>query len=62
MPVCVIWGERDHALDTACNTALPRYVQDLQIHYHPEGTHWVQMDHPEETNALLLAFLSGTAP
>lgn len=58
MPVCVIWGERDTALDVSCNAALPRYVQDLQVHYLPEASHWVQMDHPDETNALLLGFLN----
>lgn len=62
MPVCVIWGERDTALDVSCNAALPRYVQDLQIHYLPEASHWVQMDHPDETNRLLLQFLRASAP
>lgn len=57
MPVCVIWGERDLALDKSCNDALPRYVRDFELHYLPDATHWVQMDHPVETNALLGAFL-----
>ncbi|MCC6144600.1 MAG: alpha/beta hydrolase [Candidatus Hydrogenedentes bacterium] len=58
-PTCVIWGERDHALDKACNDTLAQYVPDLLIHYVPEGTHWVQMVRPRETNQFMLEFLKG---
>ena len=55
-PTRVIWGERDPALDKACNDTLPRYVEDLDIHFFPDGTHWVQLDHPEEVSRLLIDF------
>lgn len=58
VPTCVIWGERDAYLSKACNATLPRYVPDLEIHYLPEGSHWVQMDCPDEVNRLLLEFLA----
>lgn len=58
VPACVIWGERDVALDPACNETLPRYVANLQIHYLTDANHWVQMHRPQEVNALLLAFLA----
>jgi pimeloyl-ACP methyl ester carboxylesterase len=57
VPACVIWGARDHALDAACNTTLPRYAPDLTMHILPRATHWVQMDDPAEVNARLLEFL-----
>lgn len=58
VPSCVIWGDRDHALDASCNATLPRYAPDLVVHRLPRATHWVQMDHPDEVNALLLEFLA----
>jgi pimeloyl-ACP methyl ester carboxylesterase len=56
-PTCVIWGERDVALDKACNDTLIQYVPNLVVHYLPEATHWVQIDHPQETNRFMLEFL-----
>ncbi len=58
VPTCVIWGERDIALDKICNETLPKYVPDLELHYLPNSTHWVQLDDPHEVNRLLLAFLN----
>jgi pimeloyl-ACP methyl ester carboxylesterase len=58
VPTCVIWGERDDALDVMCCDSLPRYVQDLDLHFLPESTHWVQIDAPEKVNALLLAYFA----
>lgn len=57
MPTCVIWGENDVALDVLCNDTLPEYVDELEIHYLPRASHWVQIDHPEEVNRLMLGFL-----
>lgn len=56
-PTLVIWGERDVALAKQCNDPLPKYVPNLQIHYLAAAGHWVQMDHPNEVNGLLLEFL-----
>ncbi|MBI1317482.1 MAG: alpha/beta fold hydrolase [Candidatus Hydrogenedens sp.] len=57
VPTCVIWGEKDDALSTLCCDTLPRYVEQLELHFLPESTHWLQMDDPEAVNAHLLAFL-----
>ena len=59
-PTCVIWGERDIALDKSCNETLPQYVDQLAIHYLPNASHWVQMDEPEAVNQLVLGFLRTT--
>jgi len=58
VPTCVLWGERDAFLSKACNETLPAYVPDLELHYLPESSHWVQLDAPDEVNRLLLAFLA----
>ncbi len=57
-PTCVIWGENDQALEKSCNETLPRYVQDLRVHYLTGASHWVQMDRPDEVNRLMLDFLT----
>lgn len=57
-PTLVIWGEKDLALGKACNRTLDRYVPELELHYLPDASHWVQMDHPNEVNAQLERFLS----
>jgi len=57
VPTCVIWGERDFALDKSCNDTLSKYVPDLELNYLANSTHWVQMDDPESVNRLLLDFL-----
>lgn len=57
VPTCVIWGERDFALDKSCNDTLSKYVPDLELNYLADSTHWVQMDDPESVNRLLLDFL-----
>lgn len=58
VPTCVIWGEADAYLSKHCNDTLPKYVPDLEVHYLPKSTHWVQMDDPEAVNRHLLAFLA----
>ncbi len=57
-PTLVIWGERDLALDTHINDTLRTYVPHARIEILPEASHWVQLDAPEQVNALLLDFLS----
>lgn len=60
-PTCVIWGERDVALEKGCNETLRRYVRDLRLHYLPDASHWVQMDEPDEVNRLMLDFLGSAS-
>jgi pimeloyl-ACP methyl ester carboxylesterase len=56
-PTCVIWGERDLALDVTCNETLPLYVPNLEIHYLPAANHWAPIHRPEDVNSLLISFL-----
>jgi pimeloyl-ACP methyl ester carboxylesterase len=56
-PTCIIWGERDIALEKSCNETLPQYVEQLAIHYLPDASHWVQIDQPETVNQFILDFI-----
>lgn len=63
MPVLLLWGKNDVALDIANANAekLRRWVPDLQVEL-LDASHWVQMDAPERVNELMLAFLRDDAP
>ena len=58
VPVMVIWGEADVALDLICLDGTERYVRHLTLHRLPGVTHWVQQDAPAAVNAHLQAFLA----
>jgi pimeloyl-ACP methyl ester carboxylesterase len=57
VPVMVIWGEADVALDLICLDGTERYVRHLTLHRLPGVTHWVQQDAPDIVNVHLRAFL-----
>lgn len=57
IPVLVIWGEEDVALDLICLDGTDRYVRDLRIERLPGISHWVQQHAPDRVNALLQHFL-----
>ncbi len=57
VPVLVIWGEQDVALDIISLDGTERYVHDLRIERLPGVSHWVQQHAPERVNALLTGFL-----
>ena len=58
VPVLVIWGEQDVALDLICLRGTERYVRHLTLERLPGVSHWVQQDAPEAVNALLRRFLA----
>jgi epoxide hydrolase 4 len=58
MPVLVIWGERDRYLGAELAEPDRNWVPNVHVERLQEGSHWVQLDQPEEVNALLLEFLS----
>ena len=58
MPVLVIWGERDRYLDAELAEPDRNWVPNVRVERLPDASHWVQLDQPEEVNALLLEFLS----
>jgi pimeloyl-ACP methyl ester carboxylesterase len=59
-PTLLIWGEQDVALTVATTFGTEQWVPDLRLRYLPEASHWVQQDAPEQVNAMLEAFVSGS--
>lgn len=57
IPTLVLWGENDVALGKETTYGTHRYVRDLQLHYLPGASHWVQQDAPERVNDELRRFL-----
>jgi pimeloyl-ACP methyl ester carboxylesterase len=57
VPVRVIWGDRDVALEPALAEASMAGCQRAEVFHLADATHWVQHDRPDEVNRLLLQFL-----
>jgi len=53
----MIWGEEDVALGKELTEGTENYVQDFQIRYIPNCSHWVQQEQPELVNQYIRAFL-----
>ncbi|MDP8223115.1 MAG: alpha/beta fold hydrolase [Candidatus Lernaella stagnicola] len=63
VPTQVIWGEDDRALGKELTEGMEHYVDaPYEIHFLPACSHWVQQEYPEETNALLIDFLTRNTP
>jgi len=60
VPTLMLWGEEDVALGKETTYGTHRYVDDLQIHYLPGASHWVQQDAVERVNEELARFLGAT--
>lgn len=60
-PTLMIWGERDTALGKETTIGTSAYVRDLTVRYLPNAAHWVQQEAPEAVNAILEAWLAGSA-
>lgn len=58
VPTLLIWGQEDIALGTELTYGTEQYVPDLQIHYIPKCSHWVQQEQPELVNRFMLDFLA----
>ena len=58
VPVRVIWGDRDVALDRGLAEAGLAQCEREEVFHLPEATHWVQHEEPEQVNRLLVDFLS----
>ncbi|MFN0146781.1 MAG: alpha/beta fold hydrolase [Dehalococcoidia bacterium] len=56
-PTLVIWGEEDQFLGKELTEGTGDYVRDLEIHFLPGVSHWVQQEEPATVNRLLLAHL-----
>lgn len=57
VPLRVIWGERDTALDRGLVKAGLALCDRGDVHWIPDATHWVQHEAAERVNALLIEFL-----
>ena len=57
MPVLVIWGEQDRYLGAELAEPDQSWVSNARVERLPDASHWVQLDRPQEVNALLLEFL-----
>jgi len=61
VPTLVLWGEQDRALGKELTVGMERYVDELQLEFVPNASHWVQQDAPEEVNRRLEAWLRAQA-
>ena len=59
VPVLVLWGERDKALDRRQLDGLDRHVPGVEIRRYPDLGHFPHEERPEAFNTDLLAFLGG---
>lgn len=57
-PTLMVWGENDAALGKELTYGTEELVKDFTIRYLP-ASHWVNQDMPEETNAIVEAWLTG---
>ena len=56
-PTLVIWGEEDQFLGKELTIGTSAYVENLDMHFLPGVSHWVQQEEPPTVNRLLLAHL-----
>jgi len=61
IPLKVIWGEHDAALDIATAHASMQLCTDCELKVVPGASHFVQHDEPKTVNGLLLDFFSTEA-
>jgi len=54
----MIWGENDVALGKELTEGTEDYVQDFQIRYIPNCSHWVQQEQPQLVNHYIRTFLA----
>ena len=57
IPVRLMWGDRDHALEAAMAEASIARCDAGEVFHFPEATHWLPREEPERVTALLLEFL-----
>ncbi len=53
VPTLMIWGENDRALGKELTYGTADFVANLDLHYLPKASHWVQQDEPERVTALI---------
>ncbi|MDJ0557438.1 MAG: alpha/beta hydrolase [Microcoleaceae cyanobacterium MO_207.B10] len=58
IPTLMIWGENDSALGKELTYGTEEYVENFQIRYIPNCSHWVQQEKPQLVNQYMREFLS----
>ena len=61
VPTLMIWGEEDAALGKELTEGTQAYVEDFQIRYIPNCSHWVQQEQPQRVNQCIRAFLASSS-
>jgi len=54
-PTLMIWGENDRALGKELTHGTDEYVENLDLHYVPQASHWVQQEEPQLVSSLIRA-------
>ncbi|OUL22022.1 alpha/beta hydrolase [Nostoc sp. 106C] len=57
VPTLMIWGENDTALGKELSYGTEAYVNNFQIKYIPNCSHWVQQEKPDLVNQYIRDFL-----
>jgi len=57
VPVLMVWGEEDTALNIRCTEGTEAYCPDFRLERLPGVSHWVQQEAPERVNAILADWL-----
>ncbi|MFB2934544.1 alpha/beta fold hydrolase [Aerosakkonemataceae cyanobacterium BLCC-F154] len=57
VPTLMIWGEKDTALGKELTFGTETYVEDFQLKYIPDASHWVQQEKPDLVNQYMREFL-----
>ncbi|MEJ7928583.1 alpha/beta hydrolase [Ramlibacter sp. AN1015] len=58
VPMCVLWGDKDAALDAQLADAGAALCSSVELHHFPDASHWLHEEEPEAVNAILLEMLS----
>lgn len=52
-PMLIIWGDKDLALNHYMAEDSAAFCRDARVMHLPKGTHWVQLEYPEEVNTAI---------
>ncbi len=61
VPVLIIWGEKDVALESSMATESLSFCRESRLEMVPDATHWVQHDAAERVSSWLIEFFSSGA-
>ncbi|WP_435196273.1 alpha/beta fold hydrolase [Natronomonas sp. EA1] len=58
-PTLLLWGEKDVALTTDVARFVENRIEDCEVRWYPDATHWLPNEYPERVLGEIRAFLSG---